>query len=762
MSIIKGNVYRINEVYADSPKIMVYVLKDGRANYNILKEEQKKESKETTEEANFNIELKGYSINNGKITYVDKQNNMTAVINNLNHKGSGDFSQDNFLLKTKTIIDELTFEFGGVEYLNKVKTSLDMELDVNNKENKFTLNENKLSLNNLLLKFDGIITVRENIGMNLKFNSARSNFKDIISLIPTIYKNDFVDLESSGSMNISGNVNGFLTEEKIPTFDLTLSVENGMFKYSDLPTPINNVNALLNVNNKDGVINNTIINLSKIHVELDKEPIDGNLRLSKIKTGPEIDIFMNGKIDLANLNSALKIEGIKTLEGMFISDFSAKGNLANIETNVNTIDAKGSIKLSAFKYSSEEFPEVVRISNAHLFFTPKNVRLNNFNCKIGESDISAKGYLNNVIAFVLSDAVLKGSLILNSNYFNFNPFITSNAEAKTSKGEQQKKEAFNIPENITFTMNSSFKKLLYDNLELTNLSGNVSVKNGKVFLDNLDANLLNGKISGSGYYTKTVATKNPDINFNMSISNFDVKEIYNKFISIQEIAPMAKYLTGTFNSSFSLTSSLDSTLMPIWDSFFSNGNLTLPLVQINGFSPLNKVADALKLQALSNPSIRNIKPKFEIKKGRFYLSPFNFKVGNYNIELSGSNGLDQSLDYTMKIDVPAKQIKETANSAISSLLGKKANLIKSNTIKVLANIGGTITKPKIKTSTGDAAGNIVEETKKQVVEQATTKFDSAKAKTKRKLEKETKKQEEKLKKKLKDKLNKKKLKKIFG
>ena len=44
---------------------------------------------------------------------------------------------------------------------------------------------------------------------------------------------------------------------------------------------------------------------------------------------------------------------------------------------------------------------------------------------------------------------------------------------------------------------------------------------------------------------------------------------------------------------------------------------------------------------------------FIIKDGRVETKPFDIQMGDYNLNLSGSTGLDQTIDYTGKIKLPA-------------------------------------------------------------------------------------------------------------
>ncbi len=764
ISVIKGDKIKINSFNLDDPKILVYILKDSSANYNIFPTEEISDSVKDSEQQNISIDIKSYEIKNGKIAFIDQTSNMVAAINGLNHSGEGDFSQESFLLNTKTSVDELTFEMENVKYLNRVKADLLMELDVNMKDKKFLLKNNQLKINNLVFNLNGGVELpNDEIFVDFKFDSPTSSFKDILSLIPAIYKNNFAELKASGNASLNGMVKGKMGENIIPAFSIKLNVDNANFSYPDLPVPVNNVNVDLSVENNDGKINSTIVDLRKIHFELGKDPFDAKLKLTNIKESPFIDAAMKGIINFDNLKKAIQLENVTTLCGIVNADISFNGNLQTETKNYENLNAKGKLDLKNFRYKSADLQEEINIINSELKFTPKKVELNSFNAKIGESDINANGDLNNLISFFLSDGMLFGKLNISSNYLNVNPFMSDETQTQQANSDSTKIAAIDIPNNIDFVLTSNIKNLIYDNLDIKNFQGKLIVKNSKVDMQNLSMNLLNGSLSGSGYYLKDESIENPEVKFTMNISNFDINKTYNSFVTVKQFAPIAKYIQGNFSSNLTFTTNLNNELVPDWNTFNSTGKLNLASIEIKNFKPFTTLGNVLKLSELSNPNIKNVTPSFKIENGKFYISPVSYKVGNYEITFSGSNSIDQSIDYNMEIDIPASNLRSSANSAISGLLKKDLNLVKSDKIKVKALIGGTIDSPNIKTSASDIAKDIisdaVEEVKEKVIEEVKEKVDSLKIKAENKLKEEAKKKEDELKKKLEEEA-KKKLKKL--
>lgn len=327
-AVFNGQIV-IKGLSIEKPSIFIYVLKDSTANYNIY---ESAGASTDSSKSNFNVALNSYSINNANIAYIDQTSGMVVALKNLNHSGSGDFTQDNFNIDTKTTIDELTFENKGITYLNKVKAALNLTLNADVPSKKFILKENELSINNLRLKFDGSVQNKDKSSIiNLKFESPETDFKDFISLIPAIYSQNFNDLKASGKLSFGGNVNGKYSENNLPEFNISLKVNNGMFQYPKLPTLVNNVNIDLAINNPGGGPDNTIIDIKKFHFELGKEPFDAKVLVKQPQSGPFVDAAMKGKINLGQLKDAIHLEDVEKLEGIINTDFSIKGNLAGVK-----------------------------------------------------------------------------------------------------------------------------------------------------------------------------------------------------------------------------------------------------------------------------------------------------------------------------------------------------------------------------------------------------------------------------------------------
>lgn len=368
MSIIKGGEMNIYSVTVDEPRIHAIINKDGKPNWDIVKPDTAKVDT-SSQPSNFKMKLNKYTINDGYISYKDEQGNMSAEITNLNHSGSGDFTSDLFTLSTKTDADEVNFSFGGVPYLNRTKTSIDADIQVDAKNNKYTFKTDKIALNDLKISTEGFFQLVNDstYNMDVKFNAPSTEFKSILSLIPAIYKTDFNKIKTSGSAIFNGFVKGSYSPGHIPAYNLNLDVKDGFFQYPDLPKPVKNINLTAKIDNPDGVTDNTVVDISRGHIEMDNMPFDFRLLLKKPMTDRYIDAAAKGRLDLSQLTQFVKLEGTTKLAGVVDADVQGKGNLSVImQQKPGQFSAKGFVDVNKLYYASKDFPQPIQNTNAKI------------------------------------------------------------------------------------------------------------------------------------------------------------------------------------------------------------------------------------------------------------------------------------------------------------------------------------------------------------------------------------------------------------
>jgi hypothetical protein len=718
MSVIKGDEIQLKSFLIENSLFQAIVLEDGKANWDIMKpsEEIEKIEKEETAATKFKASLKGYAIKNTKIVYDDRKSKMKAEIINLNHSGAGDFTQDIFELQTTTSIDELTYTDAGMKYLNKAKINFLMDLDVDMPAFKFTFKNNEFSINELALGFDGFIAMPgDDIDMDLTYFAKKTEFKNILSLVPAVYMTDFSSLKTSGKLALTGFAKGIYNETSLPAFGLKLLVENGQFSYPDLPSDVKNVNIDLSIENKDGITDNTIIDLKKFYMEIAENPIEAALRITNPESDPKLKGMLKGKLVLSNIKDLIPMEEGESVEGTIVADILMDGKYSSIEKEkYEEFLFSGELVATDILYKTASLPYETNVKSMYLNFNPKTVELTQFIAQLGKSDMQMSGSLSNMIAYAMKDEVLKGDFVFNSNFLDIYELGGMEETSETATTEEAAPApldpnavAVEVPNTLNVSLKSNIKKIKYDDIEITNLNGLITIENSQMSFQNINLEMLEGKMGMNGYYN-TVNIKDPIFDFNMNIVDFDMQKTATTFNTVEKMAPIIKSAFGKYSVGFKVRGKFDNHMSPIYETLAGSGSLSTKEVKIKGFNVTDKIADLLKMPQYKELTLNNVNLDFVFSDGKVDVAPFDFKVKDSKVTVYGSNYFDQRIDYTWSFEIPSSEFGGAANQAMNSLLSQVAskglNINPVDKIKIDMLITGTATDPKIKMGTPSLAG----------------------------------------------------------
>lgn len=721
MSVIGGGQIDIESIRLNQPLINLLVLKDGRANWDIAKADSAAATT-TSEPSKFKVALKSYSIENGTVMYDDASMGFSMTMDELNHQGSGDFTQDLFVLKTKTTASATNLWYGGIKYLHQVQTNLKADLDMDMPNMKFTFKENEVQLNQLFLGMDGWVAMpKEDITMDLKFNAKQNEFKNFISMVPGVFREGFDGVKSSGSLALTAFVKGTYNEKSMPGFGLNLKIANGMFQYPTLPVGVNNVNVDLTINNPDGIPDHTAIDLNRMHVELGREPFDAKLRVRTPVSDADIAGNIKGSVNFANISKIVPLEEGTTLKGQMNSDLSFNGRMSAIEQKrYEDFQAAGSLLLRDFNYTSKDYKQGFDLQECRLTFNPQNVTLNNFAAKMGKSDIQANGALDNLLAYLFKNETLKGSLNILSNNLDLQEFNSSETSATPAAADTAAMTLIEVPANIDFVTNANISRLHYDNVNLENVSGKVIIRDQAINMENLSFTTLGGAMKMSGTYA-TRERKKANIALSMDIAGFDIQQTVKTFNTVKKMAPIAERATGNFSTVFTMNGQLNEKMEPELSTLTGGGKLSTANVTIANFAPLQKVADVLKMEQFRQLNVSNVNLSFTFSNGRVNINPYDVTLAGIPTNVSGSTGFDQSIDYTLGMNIPTGKLPSQATGAINGLISKAnaggANFSMSENVKMNLKMGGTVSNPTISTDLKETSGKMVDALKDKAKEE---------------------------------------------
>ncbi len=750
-SLFGKDGYEIKSIIIDRAILNAIVLNDGTANWDITKPETESEAMEqpektqaepaeTTGGSSLKLLLRKFEIKNTNISYTDKSAGMSAFLKNLNFSLAGNMSLSETKLKMALNIEEASFIMDGIKYLNKAVIDSKINLIANLDSMRFTFSENYFAINALQLNFAGTVAMPgENIFTDLTFGTSQTSFKTLLSLVPAVYTSEFEGLKTSGTFTLSGSANGIYSDadSTLPDIKLNLSVNEGLISYPLLPEKISaiNINTDVFVNGKN--LDLTTVNLDRFHFELAGNPFDMSFFLKTPISDPDFKGTFNGKIDLKALANALPIEDLK-LSGVIDAAMTMAGRLSMIEKEqYENFNAKGNLNIRDMLIAMKGYPEV-DLHEASFTFTPAYSKMDKVDMVVGgTSDFLITGNVENYIPWMFRNETLKGRLTLSSNKIDVTSILSQMVFDTTAVEEEDTTTltVIAIPRNIDFDFNASIETLVYDKINAKDFKGHIFISDGVLSMRETGMSILGGTVRMNADYD-TRDTLKPLVKADFEMKDIGIKDAFNTFVMVQKFAPAAKGVNGKISVQMKYESLLGSDMMPIMNTINGYGKLQSDQVQIVEMAAFDKMKELLKLGDKFTNTFKDLNVSFRISEGRVYVSPFDLKIGNIKMNISGDQGLDQTLNFLVKTEMPRSVLGASVNALVDNLSAQAAALgvvyKPSDIIKVNVKVGGVVGKPVLTpdfgTGTGSTAGT-VKETLKETVKQTVDKtIDETKAK----------------------------------
>ena len=723
--LLAGN-YNLLGANVRDASVYIHLNKEGAGNFDIAIPSDKPEE----ESAPIKLDIQQYNVENLKFTFKMDDGNLFMEVADIYHSGKGNFAEEVLDLDTQTKAN-VTFAMDKSTFMKQVPITLQAILGIDLKNQKYTFKQNKATVNRLDLVFDGFIQLlEEGQRYDLTFSTPTNSFQNFLALIPEEYSKSIENVKTTGNLTLKGFAKGDMVGDKIPTFGLEMYADNASFKYPNLPKTVRDITIDLKINNTTGITNDTKVNLNKFTMSIDQDHFSARANVSNIVVNPFVDLAVKGTINLANLSQAYPISLDKKFSGILRADIATQLDMKSVETkNYQNIKAQGNLSLSQFVYAGEEFVKPFHIDNLNVAFSPSHIGLSQFDARTGETDLHLTGTIDNLYGFAFRKEILKGNFNLSSNKLVVNDFMQPAAETTTPKKETKEapktttkvpaQAAIKVPAFLDCTLTAKANTVLYDNLKLSNVSGKLIIKDEKVALENLKSDIFGGNIVLSG--DVSTKEKTPTFDVDLNLNRVNIPEAFSQITMLEKIAPIAKVVQGKVNTVINVKGSLKNDLTPEINSV--SGDLFAALIDSKIDSHGSALLSALDSQFtglnLNNLNLKDVKAAVDFEDGKVKIKPFTIKYKDVAIEVAGSHGFDQQMNYKLTFNVPPQMLGKEAEGLLSKLTPE--NQKKITNLPVVATVGGTFKKPQVSTDAKTVVKDLATQIAKNQINNLTAK-----------------------------------------
>jgi hypothetical protein len=488
----------------------------------------------------------------------------------------------------------------------------------------------------------------------------------------------------------------------------------------------------------------TILKVKHFGLTLDGERFESQLAVWDIED-ISWDFMIKGLIDLEKMMKLSPMEGTILKGHIAVDELRSIGKMSDVDSgNYDALETYGKITITGFEYVEEELlPQGLKIINSVLTVNPKAIQLVSFDGFIGKSDMKMDGEITNYMGYttdlmndkITSNGILGGRLTYHSDVFYTGEWLEDSTDLPEMETAEEAPagnyEDNAVPKNISFVMDATIDKIIYDNMNITEVAGELLIKDGIVDMSGLKMTILGGHFVMDGEYN-TFNPLAPKFDFNMKIDRLSFKDSYETFNTVKKLAPVAENIEGAFSTDFKMSGPLDAELMPVYEKLSGIGDFFVENANVKDLALLEKITSATKMYKTDKLSIENTEIKAIIKDGKVIFEPFTTTSGESDFTIGGSRSLDSILDLDVKIDMPAGKAGDAMKGALAQY-GLDGAI--GDRITIPLKVTGKESSPKIdvlgaKSSGGNTSATAV------VTETAKVEIDKAKEDAKKEIDKQ--------------------------
>lgn len=728
-SLFGDQGYEIKSVVIDRPLVNAVVNSDGKASWDIMKEAGDATQPESDGEpgvSGLKMSLRRFTINDGRLRYTDHESGMSAALEDLDFNLSGNMTGSRTGLELDMTAGNTDLVMDKVPWLTDATVGFRADIDAMLDSMKFILRENVLKVNDISLNFSGMAAMPgDDIDLDMVFGAPETSFKSLLSLIPAFYMKGYEDLNASGTVALGGSIKGVYSSADtiLPDVALNLQVNNGIISYPALPEKITDINIAGTVQTDGRDMDKSVAEVSSFHFVLAGNPFDLSLSMATPLSDPAVNARANGKIDLAKLQQAIPLDSI-SLNGLIDVTLEMAGRLSMIENKeFEKFRAAGNLKISDMEVAMADMPDM-KISNAAFAFTPAFAELTEMKATMGQgSDFSLSGRLENYIPYLFSDGTVRGNLSMRSEKIDLNE-IMDYVPADTVETDTVPMEMIRIPSNIDFALDARVGSLNYGLLRAREVAGNILLRDGVVTVSETGMKALGGSLLVNAAYDSR-DTLRPMLDAGMLVSAVNIRETFDAFNTVRQLMPAAAGLGGNVSARIDFSSILGKGMMPLLSTLSGTGEVQSESVQIIESGIFDRMKGLLKIDPAYTNMIRDLKATFIINDGRLYVKPFDTRLGNIRLNISGDQGLDRTINYLVRTEIPRAELGEAAGALMSTFAAQASALgfaaAPPEVIRVNLNVGGTVKNPTVLPSfaggtASSVAASVADTVKQEVVE----------------------------------------------
>lgn len=475
------------------------------------------------------------------------------------------------------------------------------------------------------------------------------NFAEIKEFYP------LKDLELSGKLNLNVKSKGGYNKAKkiFPVTEAAILLNGGRIKTAHFDQALEQITIDGVLTNRDGTLKNTVMNIRPVSFQMGRQPFELKAAIQNFEN-VKYNITSKGTIDIGKMYRLFAIKGYD-VQGSVFTDVSFSGLQSDaMAGRYHKLNNRGRVIIKQITFNSDLFPKSFLVNNGVFSFKQDQMKFEQFKGSYGQSDFSMKGFLGNVISYVLLDkSKLTGNFNLESGKLFADEFMAHHegGAKATGSGSTAASGVIIIPDNLNVSVTANAGSVYYNGLEIKNAKGNLVLNNGTMILNQAAFNLVDAAVTMDAKY-KSLSPVSASFDYHVLAKEFDVAKAYREIKLFRDMATSASKVKGVIGLDYHLSGKLDGNMMPVYPSLKGSGVLSVKKVSLMGFKLMNAISNATSRDSLSNPDVSKVQIKTTIANNIINIERFKMRVAGFRPRFEGQVSFDGRLNLKGRLGLP--------------------------------------------------------------------------------------------------------------
>lgn len=655
------NNYTIRRIDISNADLQLIVDKKGNNNWNIFN------FSDSSKSDNVEIKLSSIQLKNVRASYEDEQRKLLVetFFNHLSAKGN--FSSATFTaqLSSDVVIDNI--EVDKTVYLSDQELKFYTKLNIDTENKCYGIEGGNFELGILnFIAHASLSKEKESYKLQSDLSIKHANIEKVIEKLPETIRKQTRVLKPVGIVSSSVKINGIIGKGNNLDIAGDFSCKNGSIENIENDIKFSKINLQGDFSLSTSNVSRSLkVKISEFSGKLNNGHLTGKINFENLEQ-PDIDLFINGKINLEDLHSFLPTNYFYKMAGNASIDIAFKNKFTQIQKltvqEFKDASIQGNIVFTNVMLQIRENENMLETLSGDLQFNNQLITANKLRGKLKGNDFILSGKIENMYPYILEDGNrLEITADLHIPDFDLNKLFSTNTQP-SSKTQEEEMELF-LPKDIDFNFSFKADKISFNHFKAENTSGKAVLKNKILLLENLNMNTCDGKMQGKGSI-KQVSKKEFLLNCNANLSSINIQKLFYAFDNFGQKGLTDKHIQGTANSTVNFTAVLLSNLSINPNSVSTLIDINIKNGQLNNFGPLESLSRFIDLNELKNIKFETLENRVSIDNSTITIPTMEIKTNAVNLSLGGNHRFSGEIDYHIKLmlkEILAKKVKNRKN-----------------------------------------------------------------------------------------------------